>query len=44
MVIVAVAMATKWQHGYLAIILIVNFFTLIEITYNTNLFKKGMSN
>lgn len=44
MVIVAVAVATKWQHGYLSIILIVIFFTFIEITYNTNLFKKGMSN
>lgn len=44
MEIVVVAMATKWQHGYLPIILIVNFFTLIQTTYNTNLFKKGMSN
>lgn len=44
MVKVAVAVATKWQHDYLSIILIVIFFTLIEITYYTNLFKKGMSN
>lgn len=45
MVIVAVAMATKWQHGYLCIILLIIFlFTLIEMTYSTNVSKKGMSN